>query len=67
MLDIRSRDFITLARGGRGTWPLTAQAQQTERMRLIGYLMGLGASDPEEIARGRVRKRLEGAGMGQGT
>ena len=43
---MRRREFITLL-GGRGGWPLTAHAQQPDRMRRIGVLMAHGASDAE--------------------
>jgi len=42
---MRRRDFISLV-GGAGAWPLVAEAQQGERMRRIGVLMGV-ADDPE--------------------
>jgi putative ABC transport system substrate-binding protein len=47
---MRRREFIGLI-GGAVAWPIKARAQQADRMRRIGVLMGSAADDSESQAR----------------
>jgi putative ABC transport system substrate-binding protein len=59
---VNKRKFITLL-GGAAAWPLAARAQQPDRVRRIGALIGLLESDPEGQARlGAFRKGLQELG-----
>ena len=64
---MRRREFILAVGGAAASWPLTARAQQAERMRRIGLLMPLAADDPIGQARiAALREGLEKLGWIEG-
>jgi putative ABC transport system substrate-binding protein len=65
MSDIRRREFMILL-GGAAAWPLAARAQQPDRVRRIGVLMGI-SDDSEGQARVAVfRQALQALGWTEG-
>ena len=64
---MKRREFITLLGSAAASWPLAARAQQGERVRRIGVLMGLTESDPEAQSRiAAFRKTLRDLGWTEG-
>jgi hypothetical protein len=64
---MRRREFITLLGGAAVTWPLTALAQQGERVRRIGVLMGWPESDSDAQAHiAAFREGLQKLGWTEG-
>ena len=64
---MQRREFITLLGGAAAAWPLAAHAQQPERIRRIGVLIGPAEDDPEMKARlAAFRQRLEKRGWSEG-
>ena len=63
---MRRREFLTLV-GAAVAWPIAARAQQPDRMRRIGVLMGFAESDREGQAFvAAFRKELQKLGWAEG-
>jgi putative tryptophan/tyrosine transport system substrate-binding protein len=63
---MKRREFIA-GLGGAAAWPLTARAQQSERMRWIGMLWPFAEGDPEANAwLATFREELEKLGWAEG-
>jgi putative ABC transport system substrate-binding protein len=63
---MRRRDFVTLL-GGAAAWPLAARAQQPDRMRRIGVIMGFAEDDEVwQAYLATFRRRLQDFGWSEG-
>src|SRR6516165_10622288 len=64
---VKRREFITLLGGTVAAWPLAAHAQQPERMRRLGVLMGYAETDPAAQAQvAALRQELQKLGWDEG-
>ena len=64
---MKRRQFIALLGGAGAAWPFTARAQQHERMRRVGVLIGTAENDPESKRRVEALQRgLSEAGWTEG-
>jgi putative tryptophan/tyrosine transport system substrate-binding protein len=64
---LKRRQFILLL-GGFAAWPLAARAQQADRMRRIGLLLGIAEDAPETKVRlAGFRQSLESLGWSEGA
>jgi putative tryptophan/tyrosine transport system substrate-binding protein len=62
---MRRREFIALLGFAGSAWPLTARAQQPDRLRRVGVLYGPAETDlPVQTADAAFRKRLDELGWG---
>jgi ABC-type uncharacterized transport system substrate-binding protein len=64
---MKRRDFITLLGGAAAAWPLVVRAQQPERLRRVGVLVGLAEADPDTKSRlAAFQQGLERLGWSEG-
>ena len=64
---MKRRAFITLLGGAVAAWPMLSRAQETDRMRRVGALIGGAETDPEFQARvAAFRQNLEKLGWSEG-
>ena len=64
---MRRRDFIKVIGGGAIAWPFSVRAQQPERMRRIGVLMGYPEGDKQaQAGADALRNGLQNLGWTEG-
>jgi ABC-type uncharacterized transport system substrate-binding protein len=64
---VSRREFIMLLGGAAAAWPVAARAQQPERTRHVGVLMGIAEDDADTKARlAKFRQELERLGWSEG-
>jgi putative tryptophan/tyrosine transport system substrate-binding protein len=64
---VNRRSFITLLGGAAAAWPLAARAQQSERMRTIGVLLGQSPANEEfKSALAKFAQGLQQSGWVEG-
>jgi putative ABC transport system substrate-binding protein len=65
---MKRREFVAGLAGAAAAWPLAARAQQPERVRRVGVLVGLAENDPEMKQRlAGLRQGLEKLGWAEGS
>jgi len=64
---MRRRDFITLLGGAAAAWPLAARAQQGERVRQVGVLIGVAGDAETKAWVATFHKRLNELGWKVGS
>jgi putative ABC transport system substrate-binding protein len=64
---MQRREFVRLLGSAAVFWPLGSRAQRLERVRQIGFVLGLDENDPEGRARiTAFREGLEALGWTEG-
>ncbi|MGA8751346.1 MAG: ABC transporter substrate-binding protein [Pseudolabrys sp.] len=64
---MQRREFVTLLGGVAAAWPIAARAQQAERIRHIGVMMGYAGTDPAAQAQvAALRQGLQKLGWEEG-
>jgi putative ABC transport system substrate-binding protein len=63
---MRRRECITVVSGGAATWPLTARAQQAERIRQVGALIGVADDAQGQVRLAAFHKGMQEQGWTEG-